>query len=271
MPLIGAVQARDRTTAALAAAIAAKLRNGYIREPHVAVEIEAYRPFFILGEVTAPGQYPYVANMTAETAVAIAGGFTPRACKSNRRASAAQSTASSTAATSPSTSRSGPAIPSSSPNDGSEMPAAPDRPLKILHVLRAAGGRLVPPRASISPRTGRARPSGRHRRRTRPPAAARADAALRGAGAATRARPHPHPDEPQHRLERPGGGGRRLRSARATATPTWCTATAPRAAPMRAWRATTRAIRVYTPHGGSLHYRWRSPIGLLYLTRRAAA
>ena len=81
MPLIGAVPARDRTTAALAGAIAAKLRNGYVREPHVAVEIEAYRPFFILGEVTAPGQYPYVANMTIETAVAIAGGFTPRAFK----------------------------------------------------------------------------------------------------------------------------------------------------------------------------------------------
>jgi polysaccharide biosynthesis/export protein len=81
MPLIGAVKARDLTPAALSGAIAAKLRNGYIREPHVAVEIEAYRPFFILGEVTAPGQYPYVANMTVETAVAIAGGFTPRAFK----------------------------------------------------------------------------------------------------------------------------------------------------------------------------------------------
>jgi polysaccharide export outer membrane protein len=57
------------------------LRDGYIREPHVAVEIEAYRPFFILGEVTQPGQYPYVANMTAETAVAIAGGFGPRASR----------------------------------------------------------------------------------------------------------------------------------------------------------------------------------------------
>jgi polysaccharide export outer membrane protein len=81
MPLIGAVQARERTTEGLSRAIAEKLKNGYIREPHVAVEIDAYRPFFILGEVTAPGQYPYVANMTAETAVAIAGGFTPRADK----------------------------------------------------------------------------------------------------------------------------------------------------------------------------------------------
>ena len=79
MPLIGAVPARGRTPAALAAAITAKLRNGYIRDPSVAVEIESYRPFFILGEVAAPGQYPYVPNMSVESAVAIAGGFSPRA------------------------------------------------------------------------------------------------------------------------------------------------------------------------------------------------
>jgi polysaccharide biosynthesis/export protein len=79
MPLIGSVLARGATTDELSRRIADKLRQGYIREPHVAVEIEAYRPFFILGEVTQPGQYPYVANMTVETAVAIAGGFAPRA------------------------------------------------------------------------------------------------------------------------------------------------------------------------------------------------
>jgi polysaccharide export outer membrane protein len=79
MPLIGSVPARGRTPAGLAAAITAKLRGGYIRDPSVAVEIEAYRPFFILGEVAAPGQYPYVPNMSVESAVAIAGGFSPRA------------------------------------------------------------------------------------------------------------------------------------------------------------------------------------------------
>ncbi|HVG50778.1 MAG TPA: polysaccharide biosynthesis/export family protein [Xanthobacteraceae bacterium] len=79
MPLIGPVSARGLTTSQLGQAISAKLRQGYIREPHVAVEVDTYRPFFILGEVTFPGQYPYVANMTVETAVAIAGGFTPRA------------------------------------------------------------------------------------------------------------------------------------------------------------------------------------------------
>jgi protein involved in polysaccharide export with SLBB domain len=81
MPLIGPVLARGATTDELSSRIGAKLRDGFVREPHVAVEIEAYRPFFILGEVTAPGQYPYIANMTAETAVAIAGGFGPRAVR----------------------------------------------------------------------------------------------------------------------------------------------------------------------------------------------
>ncbi len=81
MPLIGSVMAKGATTDQLSARLAEKLRDGYIREPHVAVEVEAYRPFFILGEVTAPGQYPFIANMTAETAVAIAGGFAPRAVR----------------------------------------------------------------------------------------------------------------------------------------------------------------------------------------------
>jgi polysaccharide biosynthesis/export protein len=83
VPLIGQVLARGATTEELAHRIAARLRNGFIREPHVAVEVVAYRPFFILGEVTQPGQYPYVPRMTAETAVAIAGGFTPRAFRRN--------------------------------------------------------------------------------------------------------------------------------------------------------------------------------------------
>jgi|SRR5689334_9646851 polysaccharide export outer membrane protein len=81
MPLIGAVPARGLTNQQLAAAIATRLKQGFVREPHVTVEIETYRPFFILGEVTTPGQYPYVANLTTEMAVAIAGGFAPRAYK----------------------------------------------------------------------------------------------------------------------------------------------------------------------------------------------
>jgi polysaccharide biosynthesis/export protein len=83
LPLIGMVPARGYTTQQLTQSIAERLKQGFVREPHVSVEVEAYRPFFILGEVTTPGQYPYVANMTAETAIAIAGGFAPRADKKN--------------------------------------------------------------------------------------------------------------------------------------------------------------------------------------------
>ncbi len=79
MPLIGSIAARGQTTQDLSHVVAERLRRGFIREPHVAIEVEVYRPFFILGEVTYPGQYPYVPNMTIETAVAIAGGFSPRA------------------------------------------------------------------------------------------------------------------------------------------------------------------------------------------------
>ena len=55
--------------AGLAAEISARLRRGFIREPSVAVEIESCRSFFILGEVAAPGQYPYLSNMTARFVV----------------------------------------------------------------------------------------------------------------------------------------------------------------------------------------------------------
>jgi polysaccharide export outer membrane protein len=75
MPLIGLVPANGRTTTQLARNIEARLRDGYIRDPRVTVEVEAYRPFFVLGEVGNPGQYPYVIGMNVETAVAIAGGY----------------------------------------------------------------------------------------------------------------------------------------------------------------------------------------------------
>ncbi|MGE0844830.1 MAG: polysaccharide biosynthesis/export family protein [Flavobacteriaceae bacterium] len=81
LPLIGDVPARGRTTGQLEQSIAAKLRQGFLRDPHVTAEVEIYRPFFTLGEVAAPGRYAYVNGMTARNAVSIAGGFTPRAVK----------------------------------------------------------------------------------------------------------------------------------------------------------------------------------------------
>lgn len=82
MPLIGAVKAKDRLVAEVAAEATARLADGYLREPRVAMEVTAYRPFFILGEVETPGSYPYVVGLTIENAVATAEGYTPRADRS---------------------------------------------------------------------------------------------------------------------------------------------------------------------------------------------
>lgn len=78
MPLIGLVPAYGVTTEQLGRNIEARLRNGFLREPRVAVEVEVYRPFFVLGEVTSAGQYPFVNGITIQNAIAIAGGYTPR-------------------------------------------------------------------------------------------------------------------------------------------------------------------------------------------------
>jgi polysaccharide export outer membrane protein len=79
MPLIGPVPARGRTPQELEADIAAKLRASYLRDPDVSLEVEEYRPFFIMGEVNAGGQYAYVDGLTVKSAIAVAGGYTPRA------------------------------------------------------------------------------------------------------------------------------------------------------------------------------------------------
>jgi len=77
IPLIGAVKAENRTTRQLEAAISARLQDQkLVSEPKVAVEIGLYRPFSILGEVKAPGRFPYSPGMTVEAAVALAGGYT---------------------------------------------------------------------------------------------------------------------------------------------------------------------------------------------------
>lgn len=81
MPLIGTVPIAGMGTAQAERLIEGKLRDGFVREPKVTVEIDAYRPFFVLGEVVTSGQFPYVNGMTVQTAVAIAGGFGPRAAR----------------------------------------------------------------------------------------------------------------------------------------------------------------------------------------------
>ena len=82
MPLLGQVRAGGKTPDQLAEAIrAALISDGLFRDPSVAVEVAVYRPIFVLGEVQHPGQFAYQPGMTVLSAVAVAGGFTYRAVK----------------------------------------------------------------------------------------------------------------------------------------------------------------------------------------------
>ncbi len=79
LPLIGEVQAQGLTPRQLERAIETSLRQGYLNDPRVSIEVLTYRPFYILGEVREPGELPYSTGLTALNAVARAGGFTPLA------------------------------------------------------------------------------------------------------------------------------------------------------------------------------------------------
>jgi polysaccharide biosynthesis/export protein len=80
LPLVGAVHATGLTSNELEAAVGDALRrDNLVHHPSVAVEVIAYRPVYVLGEVNKPGQYAYQPGMTVVTAVAVAGGFTYRA------------------------------------------------------------------------------------------------------------------------------------------------------------------------------------------------
>lgn len=82
LPLVGQVKAGGLTAHDLEGNIVAALANGYLNDPHVNVEVTTYRPFYIVGQVQKPGEYPYANGMTAASAVALAGGFTPKAVQS---------------------------------------------------------------------------------------------------------------------------------------------------------------------------------------------
>jgi polysaccharide export outer membrane protein len=78
-PLVGNINASNQTVEGLQTLLTQALANGYLLDPKVNVQIVSFRPFFILGEVNRPGNYPAATGMTLEQAVASAGGFTYRA------------------------------------------------------------------------------------------------------------------------------------------------------------------------------------------------
>lgn len=79
LPLVGTVQAGGLSASDFEKAVANSLKPDYLQDPRVSVEVMTYRPFYIVGEVKNPGNYPYTNGMTVINAVAMAGGFTYRA------------------------------------------------------------------------------------------------------------------------------------------------------------------------------------------------
>jgi polysaccharide export outer membrane protein len=83
LPLVGPIAAAGLSAYQLEARITDAFEAGkYLINPRVNVEVTTYRPFYIIGEVAKPGEYPYVNAMTAPNAIALAGGYTDRAAES---------------------------------------------------------------------------------------------------------------------------------------------------------------------------------------------
>lgn len=79
LPLVGDVNALGLTVPEFQAKVTAALKDGYLKDPKVSVEVLTFRPFYIMGEVKNPGTFPYTNGLTVMNAVATAGGFTYRA------------------------------------------------------------------------------------------------------------------------------------------------------------------------------------------------
>lgn len=82
-PLLGEVVAAGSTAQEFAKTLTAELGAKYLRNPRVSIEIQNYRPFYIIGEVNKPGEYTYESGLSLHGAVALAGGYTYRADESD--------------------------------------------------------------------------------------------------------------------------------------------------------------------------------------------
>ncbi len=79
MPYVQTVSVAGMTSAQIETLIAARLRQGYLRDPQVSAQVSTLRPFYILGEVNSAGSFAYQPGITVQNAIAIAGGYGARA------------------------------------------------------------------------------------------------------------------------------------------------------------------------------------------------
>lgn len=81
MSLIGQVEVVNLSVTETSRVLETRLKDGWLRDPKVAAELVKGRPYYILGEVNKPGEYPFVSGLTVMNAIASAGDFTYRADK----------------------------------------------------------------------------------------------------------------------------------------------------------------------------------------------
>lgn len=79
MSLIGQVEVVNLSLTELSRLVETKLMDGWLKEPKVTAELVKGRPYYILGEVNRPGEFPFVSGLTVMNAIASAGDFTYRA------------------------------------------------------------------------------------------------------------------------------------------------------------------------------------------------
>ena len=79
LPLAGTIKGAGLTKSEMERDITIALKSQYLRNPKVTVDVVSYRPFYVLGEVKTPGEYPFRSGLNVLSAIAIAGGATYRA------------------------------------------------------------------------------------------------------------------------------------------------------------------------------------------------
>lgn len=80
-PLLGEIKAVDLTIGDLSSLLTKEIKDRYLVDPKVSVNILEYREYFINGEVQKPGAYHYEPGLTVYKAISVAGGFTQRASR----------------------------------------------------------------------------------------------------------------------------------------------------------------------------------------------
>lgn len=76
-PLLGKVHINGLDASEIGVLLQGKLKNGYMRDPHVNIRIKEFnsQKIFVLGRVKTPGRFAFSAGMSVLEAVTLAGGF----------------------------------------------------------------------------------------------------------------------------------------------------------------------------------------------------